>query len=161
MFYKRSTVSNTNAKRVVVDIAPLSPETQQRPVGRGSKLVGKWNGISDQNLRVQTINNMEKNLSKASLSIEYTILIFIDSMKHISLYAINWILEAMWLLNLLFNLENQRILAFSEWKFWFLSGHYLLSSGDFLFTFCFARMWKFWNTTFEFLQFTMNSPLIW
>ena len=41
MFYKRSTVSNTNAKRVVVDIAPLSPETQQRPVGRGSKLVGK------------------------------------------------------------------------------------------------------------------------
>ena len=48
MFYKRSTVSNTNAKRVVVDIAPLSPETQPRPAGRGPKLVGKRNRISDQ-----------------------------------------------------------------------------------------------------------------
>ena len=31
--------------------------------------------------------------------------------------------------------------------FWLLTGH-LLSSRDFLFTFCFW-MWKFWNTAFE------------
>ena len=71
MFYKRSTVSNTNAKGVVVDIAPLSPETQPRPVGRDSKLGGKKKSNFWSNLRVQTINNREKILSKAGLNIDY------------------------------------------------------------------------------------------
>ena len=34
--------------------------------------------------------------------------------------GVNWSLEAVWPLNLLFNLENQRILAFTWWKFWLL-----------------------------------------
>ena len=65
--------------------------------------------------------------------------------------GVNWSLEAVWPLNLLFNLENQRILAFTWWKFWRLIG-YLLSSEDFLFTFCFC-MCKFWVTVFEEVDF--------
>ena len=62
--------------------------------------------------------------------------------------GVNWSLEAVWPLNLLFNLENQRILAFTWWKFWLLTG-YLLSTRDFLFTFCFFVS-KFWRMLSKF-----------
>ena len=66
-------------------------------------------------------------------------------------------LEAIWPLNLLFDLENKKNLAFTSMKFLLLTGH-LLSSGDFSFTFWFCT-WKFWKATFESLGAQRWNPL--
>ena len=58
--------------------------------------------------------------------------------------SLNLILGDIWSLNnQLLKLKNQRIFVFTWWKFWLLTGYYLLSSGKFLFTLCFF-MWIFW-----------------
>ena len=57
---------------------------------------------------------------------------FFDFKREFSVAVLNWILEATWPLNLLFNLENQIILSLKWWEVWLLTS-FLLSSVDFVY----------------------------
>ena len=65
MFYKRSTVSNTNAKRVVVDIAPSHLRPNQGPQEGVQNWLVKF-GHSEKNTKFEKIFHLKGVFSKPS-----------------------------------------------------------------------------------------------